>query len=108
MVYEAGVDVFSQMLDVEVSAPQIQRVCAYFGGAMEDLIKENCEAVIPQLVHQEKTDITYVMVDGSMLFTREDKWRELKLGRIFSDRQVVDIQESRKEYNRINLCESSR
>ncbi len=96
-VFDEGVNLFFQMIGVDVSAPQIQRVCEYFGGAMDDLIKVNCEAVIPELVPQEKTDTTYVMMDGSMLFTREDKWRELKLGRIFHDSQVVDIQKDRKE-----------
>ncbi len=32
-----------------------------------------------------------------MLFTREDKWRELKLGRVFYGSDIVDIQCNRRE-----------
>jgi len=37
------------------------------------------------------------MMDGSMIFTRDNEWRELKLGRLFCGRQVVDIQPKRRE-----------
>ncbi len=97
MVFDSGVDIFSQMLQANISAPQIQRVCKYYGGAMDDLIKSNCELIIPKLTAQDEADKTYVMMDGSMLFTREDKWRELKLSRIFHDSQIVDIHQNRKE-----------
>jgi len=96
-VFDEGVNLFFQMMGVDVSAPQIQRVCEYFGGAMDGLIQSNCEAIIPELKPKEKSDTTYVMMDGSMLYTREDKWRELKLGRIFHASQVADIQSNRKE-----------
>ena len=32
----------------------------------------------------------YCMADGSMLLTREDKWEEVKLGRLFSTGSRVD------------------
>ncbi len=37
------------------------------------------------------------MMDGSMVFTREDKWREMKMARIFLDSQLVYIQQDRRE-----------
>ena len=37
------------------------------------------------------------MVDGAMVMTREDKWKENKLGRIFKQSQIVDIQKDRNE-----------
>jgi len=97
VVFEEGVQLLKETLDVNISAPQIQRVCEYFGSAMNGLITSNCEAVIPELKSKGRADTTYIMMDGSMLFTREDKWRELKLGRIFNDSQVVDIQKDRRE-----------
>ncbi len=97
VVFEQGEQIFKETIDVAVSAPQIQRVCEYYGSLMDGLIKSNCEAIIPELKPKEESDTTYIMMDGSMLFTREDKWRELKLGRIFHSSQVIDIQKDRKE-----------
>lgn len=97
VVYEEGSELFSEMMGVEVCAPQIQRVCTDYGNAVDRLIKSNCEAIIPRMKGQSDKDPTYVMVDGSMLYTRDDKWRELKLGRIFHQSQVVDIQKNRRE-----------
>lgn len=37
------------------------------------------------------------MVDGAMLFTRPNQWRELKLGRIFSHDTVVQLSKSRRQ-----------
>ena len=96
VVYEQASELFEQMMDIEISAPQIQRVCTHYGNAIDPLVKANCEAVIPRLEAGKEQDMVYVMVDGSMIYTRDDKWRELKLGRLFHQSQVVDIQTNRK------------
>ncbi len=101
VVFEEASEIFKEILDVEISAPQIQRICVHYGELLDPLIESNCEAVIPKLETNKKGDPAYVMVDGSMLFTRDDKWRELKLGLIFYDSQVVDIQ-----LNRRKICKS--
>jgi len=36
------------------------------------------------------------MPDGSMILTREESWKEIKLGRIFLGSQNIEIQENRK------------
>jgi len=97
MVFEEASEVFKQTMNLEVSAPQIQRLCHHHGTAVDLVIAANCEAIIPELEPQDKDDITYVMLDGSMLYTREDKWREIKLGRVFHGSQVAEIQQSRRE-----------
>lgn len=97
VVYNEGSELFDEILGVKISAPQIQRVCTHYGNAVDPLIKSNCEAVIPCLKGRDDKDCVYVMVDGSMVYTRDDKWRELKLGRIFGHSQVVDIQKNRRE-----------
>lgn len=97
VVYNEGSELFDKILGVKISAPQIQRVCTHYGNAVDPLIKSNCEAVIPCLKGRDDKDCVYVMVDGSMVYTRDDKWRELKLGRIFGHSQVVDIQKNRRE-----------
>jgi len=37
------------------------------------------------------------MIDGSMVYTREEKWKEMKLGRIFHHRDNVKVSTKRKE-----------
>jgi len=97
VVYNEGSELFDEILGVKISAPQIQRVCTHYGKAVDSLITSNCEAVIPCLKDRDDKDSVYVMVDGSMVYTGDDKWRELKLGRIFHHSQVVDIQKNRRE-----------
>ncbi len=94
VVYEEASELLGELLDIEISPPQIQRVCVYYGNQIDSLVKSNCEPVIPRL--GTGTGATYVMVDGSMLNTRDNGWKEMKLGRIFKDSQVVDIHKKRR------------
>lgn len=97
VVYEEGCELLEEMLGIEISAPQIQRVCTHYGNAIDPLVRANCESVIPRLEAVKDQDKVYVMVDGSMIYTRDDQWRELKLGRLFCQSQVVNIQTKRRE-----------
>lgn len=97
VVYEEGSELFEQLLNIEICAPQIQRVCMHYGNAIDPLVRANCETIIPRLEGGKEADKVYVMVDGSMVYTREDGWRELKLGRLFGQSQVVNIHTKRRE-----------
>jgi hypothetical protein len=97
MVFEEGSEVLDELLGLDLSAKQIQRVSEYYGEKFTGLIESNCRAVIPEL-EKAKSAGVYVMVDGSMLCMRgENRWREMKLARIFDDRQVVNIQDNRRQ-----------
>lgn len=76
---------------------QIQRICLHYGGLLDNLIEGNCEAVIPRLEATSPSDSLYVMVDGAMLFTRPDEWREIKLGRLFFGGSTVDLSARRRQ-----------
>ena len=96
MVFEEGNEVLEELLGLDMSAKQIQRVSEYYGDKFNSLVEANCGAVIPKLGNSSE-DSVYVMVDGSMLCMRgENRWREMKLGRIFKGSQVVDIQNDRR------------
>jgi len=97
LVYEEGCELFASLMGVDTSASQIQRVCLHYGEAIDTLVSSNCEAVIPRLESHKSEDALYIMMDGSMLYTRDSEWKELKLGRIFYDSQVVDIHKNRAE-----------
>ncbi len=95
-VYSQASEVLDKVGGIVISGMQLQRVCTHYGSLLDPLIAANCEAVIPRTDQKDKQDPLYVMVDGAMLFTREDKWRELKLGRIFTGDQVVQLNKSRR------------
>jgi hypothetical protein len=97
VVYDEASELFTEMMGLEICAPQIQRVCTHYGNAIDPLVKANCNGIIPRLQAKKAQDVVYAMVDGSMIYTRDDQWREMKLGRLFSQSQVIDIQEKRRE-----------
>jgi hypothetical protein len=97
VVYDEACELFEEMMGVEISAAQIQRVCTHYGNAIDPLVKANCGSVIPRLEDVQGEDKVYVMVDGSMVYTRDGGWRELKLGRLFRQSQVVNIQANRRQ-----------
>ncbi len=96
-VFSEASEICRDLLHIEVSSPQIQRVCKYYGGLIDPIIEKNLESYIPKLEEVRPLDNIYVMVDGSMLFTREDGWKEIKLGRIFNQRKIIPINEKRNE-----------
>ena len=97
VVYDQASELFGEMMGVEISAPQVQRVCTHYGSAVDPLVNADCEAAIPRLEAGKNGDKVYVMMDGSMVYTRDEGWRELKLGRLFRQGQVVDIQANRRQ-----------
>jgi hypothetical protein len=100
MVFSEAEEVLKDLTGLEISGKQIQRVSEHYGALLDPLIKANCEAVLPQINIPNKEEPAYVMMDGSMLCTREQKWREMKLGRVFFDSDSVDIQQDRREIMR--------
>ena len=97
-VFEDGADLFLKMMGIQVNGMQIQRVSECYG--------EHIEAAHQQLIEKEesapaladkKNDTVYVMTDGSMVFTREEGWKEMKVGRVFAEKDCVSIQEERNE-----------
>ncbi|MCX8482914.1 MAG: hypothetical protein ORN50_04985 [Crocinitomicaceae bacterium] len=59
---------------------QIERLVHHYGAVLEVLEEE--AVVIQQTCDQERH---YAMMDGSMVFVREEGWKELKLGRVFAE-----------------------
>jgi hypothetical protein len=81
VVYDDASEICEKMLHIDISSPQIQRVCRFYGGLIDPIIDKNLEEFIPVLDDVTKQDDIYVMVDGSFLFTNKEKWKEIKLQR---------------------------
>jgi hypothetical protein len=97
-VFEESEELLHSFLAIDISAKQIQRVSEHYGKKLEESEKDYQEAQqeIP-IVSQEKEVPVYVTIDGSMIYTREENWKEMKVGRIYSEKSRVCVQETRTE-----------
>lgn len=95
-VFEDASRVLKKLTGIDVSPKQIERVCHYYGKALEayfdsDKYKSPLYAEIArQSLVKDRNKLYYILVDGSMVFTREEQWKEVKLGRIFRSDKRVD------------------
>lgn len=97
-VFESASEILQRILQIELDPKQIQRISEWYGKKIDPIIKANHTQYIPQLPASKTDDeVTYVMMDGSMVYTREEKWKEMKLARMFHGSQNIDIQRNRRE-----------
>ena len=92
MVYAGQLDCYQrcneslyQFLNIEVSAAQVYRVTDAYGKQAEKEVN-----VTRSLEPVKKDEILYVQADGSMLQTRDDGWKEVKVGRMFTSGSCID------------------
>ena len=74
-VFDEASETLKRVGRIELSDKSIERLCHHYGQILEDQVAED------QVIRDLRPH--YVMMDGSMVFTREEQWKELKLGRIF-------------------------
>lgn len=95
-VFDDAEELLLCTMGIQMSAKQIQRVSECYGAEIENkeqaLIKREAGLSEPQ-----NEELTYVMPDGSMIFTREEGWKEIKVGRVFQHKDIVKIQEDRQQ-----------
>jgi hypothetical protein len=99
-VFEEASELLHQLLGIDICAKQIQRLSEHYGGQLEESEKFFADGTVdvPMVVSgQEDSAPVYVMVDGSMICMREGKWKEIKVGRIYSEKSRVAMQENRTE-----------
>lgn len=91
LVFEKGSEVLQKCAQVEVNAKMIERICHHYGEEIE-------EKLYPQEAEKSfsPTQRHYIELDGSMVLTREDAWKEVKLCRIFSEKSSVEISKKRR------------
>ncbi len=84
-VYGQSSQTIEKLLRTRISTTQVYRITDTFGELIEQEVKEN----IPVLDLEDSADKIYVQMDGGMIFTK-DKWKEVKVGRIFKQSDVVN------------------
>jgi len=84
--YEKGSEISKELLDVEVSDSTIYRMTDDIGSQIGPIIDDS---ETRKEIKAESAEKIYVQCDGSMLLTREEGWKEVKLGRIFKSSSIL-------------------
>ena len=79
VVFSEGSMLLEKLAGVSVNAKQIERVCHHYGEQLEEYSLDQ-EADQAGLTDER---LHYGMMDGGMVLTREESWKEIKLGRVF-------------------------
>lgn len=90
--FEDSEELLKSTMGVDLSAKQIQRVSQRYGEAIEETQQIEKESAFKK---PKDPKLAYLMFDGSMVYTREEAWKEIKVGRIFHADEVVKIQKNR-------------
>ena len=86
--YENCSEVLEKLAGVQVGATQIYRLTDLYGKGAEEQV--NAERTLTPLKQDE---VLYVEADGSMLLTREEGWKEVKVGRFFKSSDCIHADE---------------
>ena len=94
LVYADACETLERLLGIETNAKQIERVCHHYGNVLEGQLQNAIAAggTPPRPTDGKKY---YAMLDGSMILTREEKWKEMKLARIYEAGQQVSVSKGR-------------
>ncbi len=95
-VYEKSADILAKLLQIKTSSVQVNKVVDFYG---KNVAKEE-HLLQPVLTDIKTTEKVYVEIDGSMASIRKDSknanseagWKEVKVARIFKERDCMDIE----------------
>ena len=77
-VFEDASEQLEKLASVQVTAKQVERLTHGYGELLEVSSKG-----LSKEVQQLDQQMHYGMIDGGMVLTREDNWKEMKLSRVF-------------------------
>ena len=98
LVFKEAEEVINTLTGADINAKQIERLCHYYGQSLEDDLLRNIEVNAYQEVASGLSEKShYVSIDGSMYFTREEDWKEIKLGRIYKEEDLIEVSKGRCE-----------
>ncbi|HRN35285.1 MAG TPA: UPF0236 family protein [Saprospiraceae bacterium] len=83
--YERSNEILEKFIDVQVSTTQVYLVTDCYGKLAEEQVN-----VSRSLEPVKKDEVLYVQADGSMILTRDEGWKEVKVGRIFTSGSCID------------------
>lgn len=77
-------EIIGVMLNQEVSAMQVHRVTQAYGKEFD--LSDQAKRSLPPPIAEE---VVYAEVDGGMILTREEGWKETKVGRVFKSKDCM-------------------
>ena len=83
--YEKCPEILEKTIGIAVGHSQIHRVADTYGKELEKTI-----STTRTLTPLKSEEVLYAEVDGSMIFTRDDDWKEVKVGRVFKSSDCID------------------
>ena len=93
-VFEGGSEMLSKIAGIKMNAKQIERVCHFYGEEIEQALERSIEQNIPPEITDTDSP-AYCMMDGGMVLTREESWKEIKLARIFRATDLTELHPKR-------------
>lgn len=82
--YENCSEVLEKLSGVEIGTTQIYRVTDLYGKALKAVVDAD-----RTLTPLKQNEVLYAQADGSMLLTREEGWKEVKVGRFFKSSDCI-------------------
>lgn len=83
--YEKCSEIVEKAISIEVGHSQVHRVADTYGKELEGSV-----ATSRTLSPLQCEEVLYAEVDGSMIFTRDEDWKEVKVGRLFKSSDCID------------------
>ena len=83
--YQKGNDILEKLVSVKVSASQLYRVTDTYGAQIGKTTNPQ-ERTLPPV---RENEVLYVEADGSMILTRKEGWKEVKVGRLFKSGDCI-------------------
>jgi len=96
-VYQEASEQLAKSNLLSINAKQVERITNAYGLLSESYSTEIQENRLKEKYAINDNSPLYCMMDGSMIQTREDDWKEVKLCRLFSERDELQLSEGRKE-----------
>lgn len=90
LTFADGEECLEKLGNIHIGAKQIERLCHHYGGLLEDL------PLADESASGSAEDLRYVMMDGSMVLSRESGWTEVKLARVFRPDSVIGVGKTRQ------------
>lgn len=98
LVFSEAEEVINNFTASGINAKQIERVCHQYGQWIEDSDTQTiADQVYKEYELDKANELHYVSVDGAMYLTREQSWKESKLGRIYQPTDIVQLSPKRSE-----------
>lgn len=95
-VFVEAEETLEMLKGLKINAKQIERVCHHYGDLIE---QQDAEMINSQIFREyegtQGNQLHYAMIDGAMYLTKEEQWKEAKLGRIFNTNENVNVSKNR-------------